>query len=379
VEPSGSENDVNKIEMSKYVRIPFTIDTEIIGQNLDVFEGDMDSALPKATIQFCVVFYLKTLDGSMEIAEQETVVTLEIDFSDLIDDFYVRAFKVDPKDRIKKEDARAFTNVAYLCNPIDGSDMTAIVAASPPFTQGQSIDICIKPDDNAISEGLRMRSIDSLTFEHGTTGISQTAIANGLQASNGGSSYDSDDCFESDRCSVSTLLFSNFFDSQGSVSAYGDVTMAFPTTRERERKRERELLLQPRKLQDSAQDNSLQCDANCEHNPNADRDRVCPTRRKHDRFLQVKVDDRDRDHDHDRDRDRDRDRSLQATGADNPTITSFGIELNVVPFVDDNDSPSFYSMTISAAAGDNDYMLTTISSLLFGIIGSLIFTITSIF
>jgi len=374
---------VNKIEMSKYVRIPFTIDTEIIGQNLDVFEGDMDSALPKATIQFCVVFYLKTLDGSMEIAEQETVVTLEIDFSDLIDDFYVRAFQVDPKDRIKKEDARAFTNVAYLCNPNDGSDMTAIVAASPPFTQGQSIDICIKPDDNAISEGVRMRSINSLTFEHATTGMSQIAVDNGILSSSGGSFYDSNDCFENERCSVSTILFAPFFDSPGTVSASGDVTLAFPLSRERERKRElfkqRKLLVPDSALEpDSARDNSLQCDANCEHHPDAERYRECPTRHKRNRSLQARVE---------RERKRERDghghgrRSLQATGIDNPTITSFGIELNVVPFVDSDDSPCFDCMTFttpSAAAVDESYnsLVTTVLSLLFGIVGSLIFTTT---
>jgi len=255
---SGSETDVNKIEMSKYVRVPIKVDTATIGSNPYVFEGDMDSAMPSASVEFCVVFYLTTLDGSMEIAAQETVVNLDIDFSDLIDDFYVRAFKVDPKDRITKEDSRAFTNVAYLCNPLDGSDMTAIVAANPPFTQGQSIDICIKPDDNALSEGVRMRSINSLTFTHATTGVSQTAIDNGLEASNGGSYFDSDDCFESELCSVSTLLFSNFFKSPGIVSASGDVTMAFPTSSERDRERNRNRELERERERDRDRDRDRQ-------------------------------------------------------------------------------------------------------------------------
>jgi len=248
----GSETDITKLEMNKQASFRVKIDPVVIPNNLDVFEGDMTLAKPVAKIVFCVVFYVQTKEGedslmdggtsSLEVAAQETVVTLVIDFNVMGTDFIVKNIQLTPNDRLSDADSRLFTTVAYLCNPTDGSDITdsgPTAVYDRPFTQGQLITVCVRPDDDAIKEGVKMNSINTLTYEREDDAtLTQSSIEQGIPSSNGLSDYEETNCYGNDYCSVGTMLFATFFDTPGSVSAKGDATIKFLTSRDRDRNRD---------------------------------------------------------------------------------------------------------------------------------------------
>lgn len=118
------------------------------------------------------------------------------------------------------------------------------------FNQGALISVCVAPDDAAWTDGIRMNGITKFDWirndlntdeQTALTGalnslseIKQSAIENGNKASNGLTSYKRDTCEGSQNfCTFASILFADFYISQGAVSGIGNAKLAFKTSRRR--------------------------------------------------------------------------------------------------------------------------------------------------
>jgi len=234
----GSEIDVNKINMSKSVTVPVTVNEFTMQDNTDIYT---DFGNKQMKVEFCIVFYLNTVDGTLEVNQQETLVTIDIDLTELIAQFRVDAFDVGTKDRNQDTTDIIYSPVAYLCNVNDGSDYVV----TSTFTQGDMINVCVKPNQSAITDSIKINSIESLTFSRDGSSLNQNAVLNSIASTNGLSTYNDIDCYGQDYCSVSTILISSFFTTPGTVSGNGEASLTFYSAAQdaERRKKERNLLI----------------------------------------------------------------------------------------------------------------------------------------
>merc|ERR1712014_383226 len=153
----------------------------------------------------------------------ESVVTLNVDLSA---GFAIDDINVTPKDQLINTAAQAYTVEGYMCNP--GTD-TPVADATTALNQGSLITVCIKPDADGISDGIKMRTVDS--FEWTRDATTQTAIESGVAAGNLLTSFDETACAGGDYCQFSSILFAAFYATEGQVSGAGVASMQFVTGR----------------------------------------------------------------------------------------------------------------------------------------------------
>merc|ERR1712183_1134376 len=122
--------------------------------------------------------------------------------------------------------AQAYTVEGYMCNP--GTD-TPVANAATALNQGSLITVCIKPDADGISDGIKMRTVDS--FEWTRDATTQTAVESGVAAGNLLTSFDEATCEGGDYCQFSSILFAAFYSTEGQVSGAGVASMQFGTGR----------------------------------------------------------------------------------------------------------------------------------------------------
>merc|ERR1711907_31991 len=208
----------------KTAKVPITVDVNTITSNTDIYsETDTDGSIG-AQIVFCVRFGLNTLgDSPVEVNFLESVVTLNVDLSA---GFSIDDINVTPKDQLINTAAQAYTGEGYMCNP--GTD-TPVDDAAAALNQGSLITVCIKPDADAISDGIKMRTVDS--FEWTRDATTQTAVESGIAAGNLLTSFDETACEGGDYCQFSSILFAAFYATEGQVSGAGVASMQFGTGR----------------------------------------------------------------------------------------------------------------------------------------------------
>merc|ERR1719390_206458 len=160
---------------------------------------------------------------------------------DLNADFAVDSFDVAPKDKIESTAVQTYNVDAKLCVG-SGADSNA-VKADPPvdtvYNQGSLITVCVYPDADATAEGIVMNNIDSYTWKrqdpdvNGVTPpeIYQNAIGSGTADGNGLTTFT--DCNGSDVCVFDSILFAQFYATQGAVTGEGIATLQFDTARRR--------------------------------------------------------------------------------------------------------------------------------------------------
>merc|ERR1712216_187037 len=222
---AGSVTDDATFDIAgKTAQVPISVETSDITSNTDVYtETDTDGAVG-ASIVFCVRFGLNTLgDSPVEVNFLESVVTLNVDLSA---GFAIDDINVTPKDQLINTAAQAYTVEGYMCNP--GTD-TPVADATTALNQGSLISVCIKPDADGISDGIKMRSVDS--FEWTRDATTQTAIENSVAAGNLLTSFDETACAGGDYCQFSSILFAAFYASKGQVFGNGVASMQFGTRR----------------------------------------------------------------------------------------------------------------------------------------------------
>jgi hypothetical protein len=195
----------------------------------DIYAEDTAVGAVTATIDFCVRFSLLTTGAeAVEVNFLESLVTL---FVDLSGSFAITEVNVEPKIKITNTANQVYLLDGYQCNDangeLTGTDLT------DTRTQGSVIRVCVRPDADAITAGITMRSLDEFTFtrDNGPAGpdasdISQPAIIGyNQEATNGLTSLTCSNGI--DVCVFETILFAAFYTQVGVVLGSGTGSMQF--------------------------------------------------------------------------------------------------------------------------------------------------------
>jgi len=151
--------------------------------------------------------------SSDEINFQESIVTLNITMDGT---FTIDEFGVAPKAQGESDAAQEYSVVASLCTP---------QAEGTKFNQGAAIKVCIVLDEQATNDQVELQSVDSFTWKRAGTN-NQEGIVAGQEASNGLTVMEA---FGTTNVEITSVLFAKFYESEGTVTADGSVTMVFPS------------------------------------------------------------------------------------------------------------------------------------------------------
>jgi hypothetical protein len=208
---------------------PQTISADVDGKGSDpsyvgIFsEAVNDQNQMTAQVRFCVRFGLWTdplgVTTPVEVNFIETLITLVVD---LTDGFEIGTINVEAKDRLVRTANQAYEVRGYECSLTD----TAPANNAATRNQGEIIHVCVTPEDEAITDGIFMRSIDDFAFTR-DGGVRQVAIQDGAEAGNLLTSYNADTCTGAQFCRFSTILFAQFYSATGTVSGEGVASMQF--------------------------------------------------------------------------------------------------------------------------------------------------------
>ena len=214
--------------MDQNVEITIEIDSSTISANSNLYSEDTTVGAVTAEIRFCVRFELHTpanLVTPVEVNFLETLVTLSVDLSD---GFEIGSIAVEPKDRLVRTANQVYRVRGYQC----GVNQIALSLAETEETrvQGSVIKVCVTPDDDALNDGIHMRSIDSFSFVRDIS-VVQVAVVDKAEAPNLLTTYDNAGCVGTLVCHFSTILFANFYTSVGRVDGTGIASMQFGSNR----------------------------------------------------------------------------------------------------------------------------------------------------
>lgn len=328
----GSETNMSRIEMTKSVDFFVKIDPFTIPTNPDIF---INFKPGESEIFYCVVFYLNSTgdDALLEISAQETEVKLIVNMTKMETDFDINDIEVTPKDETDTGTDLGYFTEAFLCNPNDGTEITSSQQSDSPFRPGQLVSICIKPDDTALQEGIRMESVKEFQYTRDT--VVQEAIKDGIVSDGGLTDYTPTSCAVKEWCSISTILFASFFQTAGSVSADGVASIQYQPVSNNDRRR------------------TTKTSRDHYHRRRQTPTQISDDEGTNDRFLQV------------------------IDGNLDETIQSFDMVFNVVPMDDSNDETP-YHLTLLSSVRDDDPIIAGPSTMLFAF-GVLVVTTIELF
>lgn len=107
----------------------------------------------------------------------------------------------------------------YLCD-----DQLQEIIYMVPLVQGSKVRVCVKPTDDALADGVYMRSVDSFTYyrDNLATGnrINQVALKDGASANLQLTEHFCERGWE--MCYFDTLLNADFYFKAGRVYGYGE-------------------------------------------------------------------------------------------------------------------------------------------------------------
>jgi hypothetical protein len=217
--PTGAGDGVRDQSLTVTV-VPATI------ANSAIYTEDTAVGAVAATIEFCVRFSLMT-DGDgdpIEVNFLETLVTL---FVDLSDGFDIGDVSVAPKNKITNTANQVYLLEGYQC-AVGSTVALSVDDAALTRNQGSVIRVCVTPDSEARTAGIKMRSLDDFTFSRGL--ISQPSIIGYNQESSNG--LTSLTCVNgADVCVFETILFAAFYTTAGTVLGAGTGSMQFGARR----------------------------------------------------------------------------------------------------------------------------------------------------
>jgi hypothetical protein len=206
------------VTLNQEATIKISVDPTTISGNTELYSEDTTIGAVTAQIVFCVRFGLHTPGDDVEVNFLETVITLDIDLSD---GFEIGSIAVEPKDKLVRTAAQAYQVEGYVCTDeeIEG-DLLAV------RNQGAQIRVCVRPDEEARSDGIYMRRIDSFTWRRDVpVSITQAAVEDGIAASN---TLTDLFCEPGELvCNFVSILFASFYATPGAVAGSGVASMQF--------------------------------------------------------------------------------------------------------------------------------------------------------
>jgi hypothetical protein len=178
-----------------------------------------------ARIDFCVRMSLQTDSPPADVIEVNFLETLVTLFVDLSDGFTIGEVAVEPKIRLITTANQVYLIDGFQCDA-EGVILDAAALAATR-NQGSVIKVCVQPDEEALGDGIFMRSVDSFNFIRSDVApvVSQPAITDGAESNNGLTSLT---CTRGDtQCSFETILFAAFYTAVGTVGGEGVASMQF--------------------------------------------------------------------------------------------------------------------------------------------------------
>ncbi len=192
------------------------LNPDTISQSKSYKELPSDSEYD-ASITYCVRFSLwNEGPGDEEAAEiNHATVTISLNLVLTDDKLKISGQKVEALEKGMETSDDEFFLQSFICDR-DGNHIVR------PFSQGETIRICVQPTDQASEVGFRMKGIGTFSFHQGLT--SQPAILNGEVATNQLTDLS---CVQGSRqCAFETMLFAHFYESQqGTITGSGDATL----------------------------------------------------------------------------------------------------------------------------------------------------------
>jgi hypothetical protein len=209
--PDGSKN--------REITIHYTISPELIQLSDLWLQTDDDTFY----IQFCISFSLKLNPDAAPIANIETIVKLQVD---LVGDFG-ESVNVKPNNQTEEEAEQIYYVEGFLCDITNQQ-----VVYTVPRNQGSMVRVCVKPTDDALTDGVYMRRVDSFTFQRDSLvggRIVQQAVRDGKTANDALTQLF---CTRGwDLCYFDTLLRSDFYFGPGTVSGFGEAWLQVSSKR----------------------------------------------------------------------------------------------------------------------------------------------------
>jgi len=143
--------------------------------------------------------------------------------------FEILSVGVAPKAQGESTAAQEYKVTAELCDATTGESYDQ---GSEKFNQGAAIVVCINLDEAGLADQVEITSVDEFTWTRDGTS-SQTAVG-----TPGGAGFGSDGLANNgltmmtmtaakDKATITSILFAKFYESVGTVTANGSVTMAF--------------------------------------------------------------------------------------------------------------------------------------------------------
>lgn len=186
------------------------IESEIVPSRMSQTSIYREDENETGIVEYCLRFSNYNIDkdipGAREVNFLETTVKLSIDLNG---DFGVQPLVV-PDEVEEKQDEQDVEVEAYIC------DRDENVLQLTEYNQGQTVRVCVTPTQETLERGFRMRQLDSFTYRREIPfSTRQVAISPGgvldaltvLQCRPG-----------SVVCAFETLLFADFFVSEGVIS-----------------------------------------------------------------------------------------------------------------------------------------------------------------
>lgn len=198
------------------------IDSSVIFDDLQVYTdlGFINNQ-NTASVDFCVRFSLYTpaIAGEDEVNYLEVIVGFIVDLTDGFEIDQVNVEKLDP---CEKEARDAFEVEGYFCE--DGTENTPITETMI-LNQGQFVKVCVRPEPRGLDLGIRMRAIQSFTWQLDGSAIEQPAITNYQEASNRLTTMYCTSGYGV--CHFESILFATFFTGPGVITGSGIADMQF--------------------------------------------------------------------------------------------------------------------------------------------------------
>ena len=204
--PEGDGSGTRMIKIQSEVVPSKLVNSGIYREGGEAENGD-------GIVEYCVRFSNYNMDKddpqAQEVNFLETTVKVLIRFTG---DFGVTPY-VDPGDIEEKEAIEGVALEAYLC------DREENIVPVAEFNQGQTVRVCVTPTAEVLAKGFRMRQIEDFVYRR------ELPISTRQQAINAGTGGEPADQLTvvscrpgSVVCAFETLLFADFFVSEGIIA-----------------------------------------------------------------------------------------------------------------------------------------------------------------